>query len=182
MSRLTARRRERTLGRSKALKSQALACPRALQTAFREPVAPSWALRAHPPLAGSAARTFARHLGGAWIGLMLKLTIGVVRANCSEDFRRTKSREGHSRVGAKAELELARAKPAQVETAGEQRAPKGVTADREGNALKATRILRADVARNKATRPGRDQTAERVRNPESGGCRRGKAAQRSPGL
>jgi hypothetical protein len=57
-----------------------------------------------------------------------------------------------------------------VETAREQRAPRGATAGRTGKALKAE-ILRADVARNKATRPGRDQTAERVRNPESGRCR-----------
>jgi hypothetical protein len=38
------------------------------------------------------------------------------------------------------------------------------------------------VARNKATRSRRAQTAERVRNPESGRCRGGKSAQRSPGL
>jgi hypothetical protein len=112
---------------------------------------------------------------------MLKLTFGVARANSSEVFRRTKSREGHLGAGAKVEVELARAKPAQAETTREQRALRGVTADREGKALKAE-ILRADVARNKATRPGRDQTAERVRNPESGRCRRGKPAQRSPGL
>jgi hypothetical protein len=37
-----------------------------------------------------------------------------------------------------------------------------------------------DVARNKATAPGRDQTAVRVRNPESGRSWRGKPAQRSP--
>jgi hypothetical protein len=139
MSRLTARFRVRTLGRSKALKSQALACPRALQTAFREPVAPGWAYRAHPPSASSAARSFAHHFGGAWFGLMLKLTFGAVRTNSSEVFRGTKSREGQSRAGAKAELELARAKPAQAETTGEQRAPRGVTADREGKALKATK-------------------------------------------
>jgi hypothetical protein len=40
----------------------------------------------------------------------------------------------------------------------------------------------ADVARNKATRSRRAQTAERVKNPESGRCRRGKPTQRSPGL
>jgi hypothetical protein len=68
-----------------------------------------------------------------------------------------------------------------IETAREQRAPRGATADRTGKALKAE-ILRADVARNKATRPGRDQTAERVRNPESGRYRRGKPVQRSPRL
>ena len=38
------------------------------------------------------------------------------------------------------------------------------------------------MARNKATRPGRDQAAERVRNSESGRCRRGKPTQRSPGF
>jgi hypothetical protein len=38
------------------------------------------------------------------------------------------------------------------------------------------------VARNKATRSRRAQTAARVRNPESGRRRRGKPAQRSPGL
>jgi hypothetical protein len=42
--------------------------------------------------------------------------------------------------------------------------------------------LRADVARNKATRSRRAETAERVRNPESGRCQGGKLAQRSPGL
>jgi hypothetical protein len=54
-----------------------------------------------------------------------------------------------------------------VETAREQRALRGVPAGRVGKALK-TETLRADVARNKATRLGRDQAAERVRNPESG--------------
>jgi hypothetical protein len=83
MSRLTARLRVRTLGRSNALKSQALACPRALEETFREPVAPSWAFRAHPPWASSAARSFPRHFGGAGFGLMLKLTFGVARANSS---------------------------------------------------------------------------------------------------
>jgi hypothetical protein len=68
-----------------------------------------------------------------------------------------------------------------VETAREQRAPRGAAADRVGKALEA-KILRADVARNKATRPGRDQTAERVRNPESGRYRRGKPVQRLPGF
>jgi hypothetical protein len=68
-----------------------------------------------------------------------------------------------------------------IETAREQRVPKGATAGRVGKALKAE-ILRADVARNKATRPGRDETAERVRNPESGRYRRGKPVQRSPQL
>jgi hypothetical protein len=57
-----------------------------------------------------------------------------------------------------------------IETAREQRAPRGAAADRVGKALKA-KILGADVARNRATRPGRDKTAERVRNPESGRCR-----------
>jgi formylmethanofuran dehydrogenase subunit A len=70
---------------------------------------------------------------------MLKLTFGVARANSSEVFRRTKSREGHLGAGAKVEVELARAKPAQAETTREQRALRGVTADREGKALKATR-------------------------------------------
>jgi hypothetical protein len=53
---------------------------------------------------------------------------------------------------------------------------------RRGYALK-TEILRADVARNKATEPRRDEAAEWVRNPESGRCRLGKPAhQRSPVL
>jgi hypothetical protein len=53
-------------------------------------------------------------------------------------------------------------------------------AERE-RALKAE-ILWVDVARNKATRPGRAKTAEGVRNSESGWCRGGKPAQRSPGF
>jgi hypothetical protein len=56
-----------------------------------------------------------------------------------------KSQEELPPAGAKAELELARAKPKLAETAREQRAPKGVAADREGKALKA-KILWADVA------------------------------------
>jgi hypothetical protein len=52
---------------------------------------------------------------------------------------------------------------------GEQRASRDVPAGWEGKALKAE-ILRADVARNKATRPGRAQTVERVRNSENGRC------------
>jgi hypothetical protein len=79
------------------------------------------------------------------------------------------------------ELGLARVRPELAETAREHRAPRGVTADRVGKALKAE-IPWADVARNKATRPGRAQTAERVRNSESGWCRRGKPVQRSPGF
>jgi hypothetical protein len=171
IARSTARPRVRTLGRSNALKSQALACGRALSTAFREPVAPSWALRVYPPLAATAARSLPRCFGTAARELMLEPTIGVTRANGFGNVRRTRSRRGHLEAGAKAELELARAEPESAETAREQRAPRGVTAGREGKALKATGILGADVARNKATRPGRDQTAERVRNPESGRCR-----------
>jgi ribosomal protein S1 len=72
--------------------------------------------------------------------------------------------------GAKVELGLARGRPALTVTTREHRAPRGVTADSEGKALKAE-ILRTDVARNKATRPRRAQTAERVRNSESGRCR-----------
>jgi hypothetical protein len=86
-----------------------------------------------------------------------------------------------SPAGATVAPGLAQAKPLLAETTREHRAPRGVTAGREGKALKAE-ILWADVARNKATRPGRDQTAERVRNPESGRCRLGKPAQRSPGF
>jgi hypothetical protein len=52
-NRLTAEVRVRTLGRSKALKSQALACPTLLQTAFREPYAPRCAHRTLPPVSGS---------------------------------------------------------------------------------------------------------------------------------
>jgi hypothetical protein len=86
-----------------------------------------------------------------------------------------------SPAGATVELGLARAKPELAKTAGEHRTPRGVTAGRVGKALKAE-ILRADVARNKATRPRRAQTAERVRNSESGWCRLGKPTQRSPGF
>jgi hypothetical protein len=86
-----------------------------------------------------------------------------------------------SEVGAKAEAGATRVKPELAETAREQRASRGVAAGREGKALKAE-ILWADVARNKATRLRRAQTAEGVRNPESGRCRRGKPAQRSPGF
>ena len=43
--------------------------------------------------------------------------------------RETKSREEHRKAGAKVDLELARVKPAQAETTGEQWAPRGVTAD-----------------------------------------------------
>jgi hypothetical protein len=137
VTRLTVRRRVRTLGRSKALKSQALACPRALQTAFREPMDPSWAFRAHPPLASSAARSFAHHFGGVLDLLMLNQPSGL-HGQTARGFRGTKSREGHSKAGGKAELELARAEPKPAATAREQRAPRGVTADREGKALKAT--------------------------------------------
>ena len=72
--------------------------------------------------------------------------------------------------GATVDLEATREKPELAETAREQWASRDVTAGREGKALKAE-ILWADVARNKATRPGRAQTAEGVRNSESGWCR-----------
>jgi hypothetical protein len=49
--RLTAHNRVRTLSRSKALKSQALACRRRLQATFREPDAPLWLLCVDPPSA-----------------------------------------------------------------------------------------------------------------------------------
>jgi hypothetical protein len=53
--------------------------------------------------------------------------------------RQTGGRKGHPKAGAKAELEFARAEPKLAGTTREQRAPRGVTADREGKALKATR-------------------------------------------
>jgi len=66
-------------------------------------------------------------------------------------------------------------------TTREQRVSRGTTADGEGKALK-TEILWAEVAWNKATRLGREQTAERVRNPESGWYSWGKAVLSSPAL
>jgi hypothetical protein len=78
-------------------------------------------------------------------------------------------------TGVKEALGFARATPKPAETAGEQRAPRGVTADGAGKALK-TETLRAEVARNKATRPRQAKTAERVRNPEGGRRRGGKPA------
>jgi hypothetical protein len=101
--------------------------------------------------------------------------------NCersSTDFRseqRSEAESGEGRARGNS------SKACDVQTAREQRASRGVTAGREGNALKAE-ILWVDVARNKATRPGRAQAAEGVRNSESGWCRLGKPAQRSPGF
>jgi len=67
-------------------------------------------------------------------------------------------------------------------TAGEDEALKGAAAGRVGKTLKVE-ILQADVAWNKATRSEWDQTAERVRNPESGWYWWGKPVQqRSLGL
>jgi hypothetical protein len=101
---------------------------------------------------------------------MLELFVGVARANgvCVTG-QRTVARRC-SPEGATVDLEETRAKPELAEMAREQRASRGVTADREGKALKA-QILWADVARNKATRLGRVQYAEGVRNSESGWCR-----------
>jgi hypothetical protein len=86
---------------------------------------------------------------------MLELTVGVARANTANVSGEWKVAEECSPVGATAELGATRAKPELAETAREQRASEGVAAGREGKALKA-KILWADVARNKATRPGRD--------------------------
>ena len=52
-------------------------------------------------------------------------------------------------------------------TAGRERTLKGVTAETVGKALE-TEIPGTAAARNKAARSGRDQTAESVRNAESG--------------
>jgi hypothetical protein len=71
--------------------------------------------------------------------------------------------------------------PKAGETTREQRISRDIAAGGEGKALK-TEILWADVARNKATRPGWEKTAERVRNPESGRYSRGNAVHRSPAL
>ena len=68
---------------------------------------------------------------------MLRFTVGVVRANDADASRKARGRKELPLVGAKVELELARAKPELAKTAREQRAPKGVAADREGKALKA---------------------------------------------
>jgi len=67
-------------------------------------------------------------------------------------------------------------------TAREHATPRGAAAGQAGKALK-TESLWADAARNRAARSRWDQTAERVRNPESGRRRRGKPPrQRSPWL
>jgi hypothetical protein len=76
---------------------------------------------------------------------MLRFTVGVVRANNADASGDVRSRQELPPAGAKVERELARAKPELAETAREQRAPRGVAADREGKALKA-KILWADVA------------------------------------
>jgi hypothetical protein len=68
---------------------------------------------------------------------MLGFTVGVVRANNADVLWRARSPEELPPAGAKAELELARVKLQLAETAREQRASKGVAADREGKALKA---------------------------------------------
>jgi hypothetical protein len=112
---------------------------------------------------------------------MLRLTVGVARANTATAAGESEVAEEYSAVGATAQLGATREGLELAETAREQRASRGVAAGRVGKALKA-KILWADVARNKATRPGRAQTAERVRNSESGWCRRGKPTQRSPGF
>jgi hypothetical protein len=101
---------------------------------------------------------------------MLRLTVGVARANTATAAGESEVAEEYSAVGATAQLGATREGLELAETAREQRASRGVAAGRVGKALKA-KILWADVARNKATRPGRAQTAERVRNSESGRCR-----------
>jgi hypothetical protein len=122
------------------------------------------------PVSGSSRSLDSSPLRWAGLGLMLELTVGVARASTVVASGEQKVAVEHSPVGATAELGATRATPELAETAREQRASRGVTAGREGKALKAE-ILWVDVARNKATRPGRAQTAERVRNSESGRCR-----------
>jgi len=70
------------------------------------------------------------------IETMSKRPVGDAGAN-NEAGRRVPGHEGRRKAGAKAELELARAKPTQAETAREHRTPRGVTAGRVGKALKA---------------------------------------------
>jgi hypothetical protein len=101
---------------------------------------------------------------------MLELTGAVARANTVVGTGKRVVASECSPAGANVELGATRALRELAETAREQRASRGVTAGREGNALEA-KILWADVARNKATRPGRAQTVERVRNSENGWCR-----------
>jgi hypothetical protein len=125
--RLTAHNRVRTLSRSKALKSQALACRRRLHATFRGPSAPK---RAHVLIPRRRLKPLARsrfHFGGAATGTMLHPRSG---SHGQTARRRTESagKPGHSPTGAKAELELARAKLESAETAGEHVASRGVAA------------------------------------------------------
>jgi hypothetical protein len=122
------------------------------------------------PASGSSHSLDPSPLRRVGFALMLELTDRDARANTADVTGERVVARRHSPAGANADPEATRVKQELAETAREQRASRGVTAGREGKALKAE-ILGADVARNKATRPGRAQTAERVRNSESGRCR-----------
>jgi hypothetical protein len=146
------------------------ACRTLLQPTFRRSRRAVSALRVtfvsgFRPLARSP-----NHLGGAGFELMPASIVEDARAPIRISSGETGGRAREKMSGATEELGLARGKPPLAETEREQRAPRGASAGQEGKALKAE-ILRADVARNKATRPRRAQTAERVRNSVSGWCR-----------
>jgi hypothetical protein len=91
---LTGHDRVRTLSRSKALKSQALACRRLLLPAFREPNAPFRAFCVDPPSAVLTARSFTNSLRRGGVRVDVKSKVGVARTNVSDVAWQAGSRGG----------------------------------------------------------------------------------------